>query len=174
LTWISRSASVRPVRFPLPFALAAISIPCPALADEGEWVLALEPEVGVFDPSGGGDNELGAGGQATFWIGLSPASWLFASTGAEVSLTEGPEIGEAVVGAVAALDVLRTIPFLEAGGGLSLVRGEVMPLLRLGLGADYLVSPTFSVGAVVRYRPFFGDGDQWLTFHLRIALRGEL
>lgn len=156
-------------------ALLALS-PSSAAADEGEWVVSAEPQLGFFTGSArDASTELGAGGQASLWLGLSPAAWIFASAGGEASLGEGPSILEAIGGAVVALDVLRVIPFLELGAGADIVGGEVAPLLRLGVGADYLFSPSFSMGVVGRYRPLFGrEGEDWVTVSLRLSFRGEL
>ncbi len=156
-------------------AALLLSAPAPALADEGEWVLALEPDFGAFTGAidGGRGTAIGFGGQAAFWLGLTTATWLFVDGGAHQALSGGPLIGETAGGVVVALDVLRTIPFAEIGLGAD-IRGErVEPVLRLGLGADFLVNKSFSIGLVGRYRPVFGsDGESWYTLSLRIGLRG--
>lgn len=155
--------------------LTALLLPAFAQADDGEWVLGIEPQVGLFH--GAAEDaavQPGIGGQLSFWIGLSDAAWLFVAGGAEVSLDGGPTIGEGIAGAVAALDVLRTIPFIELGAGADVIGGELAPLLRLGVGADYLLTPDLSLGAVARYRPLFGrEGESWLTFSLRLGFRGD-
>ena len=155
--------------------LAALFLPGFAHADEGEWVLGIEPQLGLFSAAGDdAELQLGAGGQLSFWIGLSDAAWLFVAGGVEVGLDGGPTVGEGIAGAVAALDVLRTIPFIELGAGADLIGGELAPLLRLGVGADYLITPDLSFGAVARYRPLFGrEGESWLTFSLRLGFRGD-
>ena len=144
----------------------------PAQADSGEWALILEPAIGLYRPTGG-DAQLGAGGDVAAWLGLTTAASLFVSVGG-AWVSDGPPIGEALGGVALALDVLRTIPFLEVGLGAALVDTEVVPALRLGLGADYLLSPRLSIGGVARYRPAFGRGEEdWLTFSLRLGWRGE-
>ncbi|MCC7385455.1 MAG: hypothetical protein IT384_26635 [Deltaproteobacteria bacterium] len=155
--------------------LPAALLPSAAVADDDEWLLALEPGLGLFsaaDPAVA--LRAGLGGEASLWLGVDEAAWIFLSGGAEQSLGDGPAIGEAAAGLALAIDVLRTIPFLEVAGGLGWHSGDLAPLLRLGLGADYLLSPSFSVGGVVRYRPFYGvEGESWLTFHLRFSYRGQ-
>ncbi|MFO0725051.1 MAG: hypothetical protein U1E65_14825 [Myxococcota bacterium] len=147
------------------------AIAMPAHADEGEWVLALEPDFGAFSDVDG--TRIGFGGQASLWLGLTTATWLFVDGGAHRALDGGPTIGETVGGVVVALDVLRTIPFAELGLGADVLPGRVEPVLRLGIGADFLVTPRFSVGVVGRYRPVFGaGGESWYTLSLRIGLRG--
>jgi hypothetical protein len=58
-----------------------------------------------------------------------------------------------------ALDVMRLVPVFELGVGLLDVGGEGVPRRRdlgiaLGIGADYLLSPTWSLGIGVRYQHF--------------------
>ncbi len=145
-----------------------------ALAGEDEWVVALEPEGTLLTPHGGSPT-FGAGGQLTAWFGVTEAFWLGAAGGAWVYPDDAaPDlVAELVATAVVALDMLRTIPFLEGGLGADLIDGSLSPVLRVGIGADYLVSEDFSVGGVVRYRPVFGSGEHVVTLGLRFALRGE-
>lgn len=159
-------------------ALAALAaLPSAAWADAGEWLLLAEPTLDVYrGPVDGQDTAaVGGGGSAAAWLGLSTAAWLFVSAGATVHSQGAPAIGEALGGFALALDVLRAIPFVEVGLGATLARGEPLPVLRLGLGLDYLVSPSLFVGLAARYRPVFGAGseDLW-TIALRIGARGEL
>lgn len=144
-----------------------------AHAGVDEWLLTAEPGWALLS---GDEARHGAGGTVSFALGVSPATWLFAAGGAYVVPGDDPTtIVEVVGGLVVALDVLRTVPFLEAAGGLDLLDGTPAPLLRVGVGADYLVSPSFSVGGVVRYRPLFGvESERLLTLDLRLSWRSEL
>ena len=73
-----------------------------------------------------------------------------------------------------ALDVLRAIPFVDPGIGGTLVDSEPVPVLRVGVGLDYLVSSHLVVGAAARYRPSFGrGGEDWWTLSLRLGWRDE-
>jgi opacity protein-like surface antigen len=61
------------------------------------------------------------------------------------------------LGVTYTVDVLRVLPFVEAGFGLLVLGGDVVDArrdagLEVGFGADYLLSPRWAVGAVVRYR----------------------
>lgn len=157
---------------------AALSAtPGAAVADEREWVVVAEPTFGVYrGPIDGEDTAaVGGGGALAGWIGLTPAAWLFASAGVAAHSDGAPVIGEAVGGVVLALDVLRAIPFLDLGIGGTLVDAEPVPVLRVGLGLDYLVTPRAFVGLVARYRPSFGrGGEDWWTISLRLGWRDEL
>lgn len=159
-------------------ALLSLMLPATAArADEREWLLVLEPTLAVYQTTAGGQDTtaVGAGGSAVAWFGLTSAAWLFASVGAAAHVDEAPVVGEAVGGLALALDVLRAVPFVDVGLGGSLVDGEAVPVLRLGVGLDYLVTSHVLVGAVARYRPAFGRGDEdWWTVSLRLGWRDEL
>jgi hypothetical protein len=58
-----------------------------------------------------------------------------------------------------AVDVLRVVPFLEAGVALGFVTGDVRDArrdlgLEAGLGAAYLLTPRWALAALVRYQHF--------------------
>ncbi len=149
----------------------------PAWADEHEWLLVAEPTFGVYHGPVAGEQVTapGGGGALAAWLGVTSAAWLFASAGAYVHSDDAPVVGEALGGLALALDVLRAIPFAEVGIGGTLVEGEPVPVLRVGLGLDYLVTSSFVVGAAARYRPAFGRGDEdWWTLSLRFGWRDEL
>lgn len=159
-------------------ALAALTaLPGAAKADAEEWLLLVEPTLDVYHGpvDGQATTAVGGGGAIAGWLGLSTTAWLFVSAGATVHSQGAPVVGEAVGGFALALDVLRAIPFLEVGLGGTVIRGDPLPVLRLGLGLDFLVSPRTFVGLAARYRPVFGEGgeDLW-TLALRIGWRDEL
>lgn len=65
----------------------------------------------------------------------------------------------AIAGVTYTVDVLRLVPFVEAGVGLLDVRGAVAGArsglgIDLGVGAQYLVSRRWAVGVVGRYQVF--------------------
>lgn len=152
----------------------------PALAAEGEAVLSASAGHGLLFE---GDRPLVhvPGAEATAWIGLTDSVWLAASSGAawRIGRQDGERfaraMGTAEAGIVVALDVFRTLPFLELMGGASLAR-SVEPTFRVGLGVDYFVSRTLSVGAVLRFRPLWDDVGRTSLFtaSLRLATRIEL
>ncbi len=151
-----------------------------ASAAEQEILLSVEPAYAVTT---GGMSQHGLGGQVTFAYGLTDALWMTVSAGGSRQLArgelEGRTLLEAFGGLTAALDVLRVIPFAELLIGV--VRGQAGnqahydPTLRLGAGFDYLLSPSFSVGAVFRYRPVSDAiGDDDFTVSARLCWRVEL
>jgi hypothetical protein len=156
-------------------ALAAL--PTSARADAEEWLVLVEPTLDVYQGAvdGQATTAVGGGGAVAGWLGLTTSAWLFVSAGGTVHSQGAPVVGEAVGGFALALDVLRAIPFLEVGLGATWVRDEPLPVLRLGLGLDFLVSPHTFVGLAARYRPVFGAGgeDLW-SIALRVGWRDEL
>jgi hypothetical protein len=156
-------------------ALAALAAgPTPAFGAEDELVLALEPGWSLTSAD---DAAHGVGGDLSAWLGITEVLWLSASAGGHHLFTEpSRDLWEAWAGLVAALDVLRTIPFVEAQLGVTGDGGALAPGVRLGLGADYLVGPTVSAGVVVRWRTLADElgADGLFTAQLRVALRYEL
>lgn len=146
-----------------------------AAAGEDELVLALEPAYAVLTRDG---STHGGGAEASVWIGLTEALWLTASGGI-LGFDRGQDLPdllyEGAGGIVAALDVLRTIPFVEAAVAALASEDAIVPSVRVGLGADYLVSPALSIGAVIRYRPLADElrSDSLFTLHLRVSWRLE-
>jgi hypothetical protein len=149
--------------------------PRSAIAGEDEVVLALEPSYGLLS---GDKAEHGAGGHASAWVGISETLWLAGSGGALAFFEDGHErlVYEALGGIVAALDVLRTIPFAEALIGVVATKDALVPTFRAGVGADYLFSKQASIGVAIRYRPLTEAiaSDGLLTVQLRFGLRLEL
>jgi hypothetical protein len=160
-------------------AIALLFAPS-AFAAEDELLLALEPGYSLL----AAETDLhGAGGRLTLSYGITDSVWLTASGGASRQLgrgeLEGRTLGEAFAGVTVALDVLRTIPFLEALIGVVGARlpdrTKIDPSVRLGAGFDFLLTPSVSLGAVFRYRPVSDDlGDSHLTVDARLTWRIEL
>lgn len=154
--------------------LALVLLAPAARAAEGELVLAFEPGYALL--SGEATAQHGGSGAGSAWIGLSDELWLAFGGGAGYVGADDPigarRYGEAFGGIVAALDVFRTIPFLEAQIGMVTSSDVLSPTVRIGLGADYFVSRTLSVGLVARVRPVREDiGGTLLTASLRLAWR---
>lgn len=167
---------MRAVLAPISASIALLSavgpaLPGTAIAAEEEWLIAAEP--GWSWESGVDAHRLGGGLTAS--LGLSPAAWAFVGGAARAPISPAAGLGwEAVAGVQLALDVLRTIPFLEVGGGVAGVDDRVGPLLRVGLGADHLLTPNLGVGAVVRVRALAGvDEARGLSLALRLSWRDE-
>jgi hypothetical protein len=151
-----------------------------AQAAEDELLLAFEPGYALLTAP---TDLHGAGGRLTASYGITDSIWLSASGGADRHLSRGESEGrtlwEAFAGITVALDILRTVPFLE--GLIGVVgadlgdRTKIDPSVRLGAGFDFLVTRSFSLGAVFRYRPVSDDlGDSLLTIDARLTWRIEL
>ena len=154
-----------------------------ALAGEDEAVISLEGGYGYLTEAEPLAPLHGGGGGLTAALGISDALWLGGSVGLSVHPSAddrpGVRLIEGFAGLVAALDVLRTIPFVEVmlGGvfGQQDSGSKLSPTVRLGAGADYLVTPALSLGAVFRWRPVSDElGGQLLTVSIRIGWRIEL
>jgi len=143
-----------------------------ARAEEDELLFHLEPAWALART--GEDTRHGAGGELSASLGLSSSGWVHFSAGG-FHFFDGPTVFEALSGVVAALDVLRTIPFIEVLGGLEVVDGAVSPLVRLGVGADYLITPEISMGAALRFRPLTGSElHRPISAGLRLSWRLEI
>jgi hypothetical protein len=155
---------------------ALFLLPVAAGAAEDELVVAAE--LGHAALFGRGEPQQGLGGHVTAWLGLNDHLWALGSLGLAgfPALEARPLLQEGFVGVVAALDVLRAIPFAEAAMGVTGAGSLFRPSLRFGLGLDYLFARTVSLGAVVRYRPLFEErlGGGSLSAELRLGLRIEL
>ena len=126
-----------------------------ARAAQGETALALElgPELAGGQAAG----RLGA----TAWFGQG--RWFWLQAGASGQLTEEGRPGfELEGGGVAALDVLRWVPWVELGAGAGRASGRTGFLVRGGLGVDYLVGPNWALGLAVRGRGIFQTASQGL------------
>jgi hypothetical protein len=152
--------------------------PLAARAAADELIVAVEP--GYDRLSRATTSQSGVGGTLSAWLGLTDDLWLAASGGGFQTLDEAPEHPklfryEAFGGLVAALDVFRVVPYLEGMAGVVGARGSVHPTIRLGLGADYLVTPELSLGAVLRYRPLPEDdlAQAAVTAQVRLGWRLE-
>jgi hypothetical protein len=161
-------------------ALGLMAIAPLAHAAEEELVLGLEPGYSLLTA----DTDLhGAGGRISLSYGLTDSIWLTIAGGGSRQLSrediDGRTLYEGFAGVTVALDVLRTIPFIEGLIGVVAGRiGEVTkidPSVRLGVGFDFLVTPSVGIGAVFRYRPVSDDlGDSLLTVDARLTWRIEL
>lgn len=153
----------------------------PARAAEDELLVAFEG--GYAFLSGEPEDLHGAGGQLTLSYGVTESIWLTGSLGGarEIDRKMRPGLGlyDAFGGLTVALDVFRTIPFLEALVGVVVAdrpdETEVAPTVRLGVGADYILFPGLSLGAVARWSPVREEiGESHVTASLRVVWRIEL
>ena len=158
-------------------ALAWIGGAAPAQGAEDELIVALEPGYDRLSHPDGSQH--GLGGTASVWLGLSDDLWL-ALSGGGFHVGDAPQHDalsrwEAFGGIVAALDVFRVVPYVEAMAGIVGGPSGLHPTARLGVGADYLLTPELSLGAVLRYRPLPAEdlADAAVTAQARLAWRLE-
>ncbi len=117
-------------------------------------------------------DHVAVGGELSVGYGLLEGITLFAYGGvfpvisSELMLTSGG-------GLTVAIDVLRTVPFVEVAGGVALRGGRTSGTFRAGLGADYFVTPELCVGLILRYHPISSEGEL-LSGHARLSYRIEL
>lgn len=153
--------------------IVAVLVACPsgAAAAPKEWRLALD--AGPLLLAGGPQTQPGATFGLTAWYGLSEVAWLEGSV--QTGFATEPEGGvlDAQLGVVAAFDVLRWVPFGELTVGVSGRTEALVPAPRLGLGIEYLLDPTWSLGAVARGQPLIAQdyAALALSLHLQVAAR---
>lgn len=149
-------------------------------AAEDEVVLAFEPAYTLLT---GATDLHGAGGHLTAGYGLTDELWLTASLGGSRQLgrmeVPGRTLLEGFAGLTAAIDVLRAVPFVEVligvVGARLAERTKLDPTVRLGVGLDVFITPSFTLGAAYRFRPVSDDlGDSYMSVDLRLAWRVEL
>lgn len=89
---------------------------------------------------------------------------------------------QATAGIVYSLDIVRIVPFFEAGIGVlgAMVRTEkgteqtLGASASLGLGADYMITRRWALGVVIRYHLLLSDLERipiYLTVGPRVVLR---
>ncbi|MEM6860884.1 MAG: hypothetical protein AAF627_09045 [Myxococcota bacterium] len=137
----------------------------PSEAAQGETALALELGPEIADGRGGGRLGVSA------WFGVQ--RWVWLQAGASGNLTQDGRLGfEFQGGGVAALDVLRWVPWIELGAGLGRSGGRSGFLLRGSLGVDYLLGPNWALGGLLRGRGITGDDPQALgSMEFRVVRR---
>lgn len=147
-------------------------MPCTrAEADEGEWLLALEAGGALY--SGGAVPSVGGDAALQLSLGLTDMVWLGVAGGGTL-LYEGPARGFALAQVSLLFDVFRTVPFVDLGFGAETYDGESSLLFRLGVGADYLVSPSAGLGVVLRYQPALTTSVEHLfLLGLRLSWRWD-
>jgi outer membrane protein W len=160
-------------------------------AEEHEWQVGFEGLYGLIDvdgrtPSGGGGAvQLTYGFTDALSIQLTGAATGYPLSPLPAQMLLGGTLSAYAVtaGVVYSLDVVRVVPFFEAGVGLSgfsqasTTKGTSTTLAfaaTLGLGADYLINRRVAVGLSVRYYAFLTDLTHvpiFLTLGPRVTLR---
>jgi hypothetical protein len=153
----------------LALALAAVALlgATPARASGGDLVLTAAPLYSLVKwdqrhPSGGGvDLEVAYG--LTDWLWLRGTTFYTAQAARKDEAAGLPagalSVGGAFVGLRYALDVVRVIPFVDAGIGAFFAGGageksRVDFGVEVGLGFDWLYSRKVAFGLMVRYHAF--------------------
>lgn len=158
-------------------------------AEERELALFIEPRYGHLTLDGQGAS--GGGGTLQGTYGLTDSLALQLTGGAlahpvalatEPGAAEMARTGTAVfwnvsAGVVYALDIVRIVPYFEASLGLAGLSGagpeggtELHLLLSLGVGGDYLINRTWSIGGGLRYGTFLTDPGR-APFYLMVGPR---
>lgn len=163
-----------------------------ARAEQRELSMGLQPAYGLTyidqrTPSGGGGFMHLAYG-ITDAIGIQLMGGATAHPVAAFEDEDNPlpagllTMWQASAGIVYSLDIVRIVPFFEAGIG---VLGTIMKTdagieraigasASLGLGADYLITRRWAVGVAIRYHLLLSDLDRipiYLTVGPRVVLR---
>lgn len=134
----------------------------PARAGEDDRALSVSLSYGTFSipdhtPKG---SVLGL----DYERGFSEVLAFRASTGGGVYFEDGSRSysGHLVLGITYLMDVLKYVPYVNAGVGCILLGGgdvdlDLSALLEFGVGLDVLHSRTFSYGAVVRFESYIQE-----------------
>jgi hypothetical protein len=147
-----------------------LAAPCPArAAGEDEWQLSAR--LGGANKNGSPTASWGLAGALDLEYGLDDAWSLRVSVSTlshpvpavkDVSPAGSLRATSGVAGVTYAFDVLRLVPYLETGIGLVYWSGvgiedHAALAAVLGIGADYLVTPHWSIGGLAEY--LFAPGE---------------
>ncbi|MBI2376307.1 MAG: hypothetical protein HYV07_20095 [Deltaproteobacteria bacterium] len=148
--------------------VAGASVPAGAFASPGELILTAEAGAASMDSG----EHVGLGAEAALAYGAVEAVSFFVFGGGHVVIDADPILTFGG-GVQLALDVLRTVPFFEATFHANARSGELSPGVRIGLGADYFLTPEVSIGLAVRYAPW-SDFDELISGRARLSFHLEL
>jgi hypothetical protein len=184
-------------RFAIPVALVALALVVGGAAGtaratgEDEWQVTAR--VGGANATGSPISPWGLAYGADVEYGVADAWSARLSVGTlahpvdavkEDMLPEGTRRAiTAIVGATYTVDVLRLVPFVSAGVGLLRwsgpgESGRVTFAMDLGVGADYLLAPRWSVGASAQYlfapSDLINNAQQFGEFPLAFSLTARV
>ena len=151
---------------------------CPSLAAavEGESTLSVAPVFSSLTIDEDGDDVSGVGGGLVMDYGraLSDTFWLRLAVGGAVH-DGGLLNGTATLGLTHTIDVLKYVPYVGLGIGVTVVGGDPIatkakPYVELGVGLDVLQSPSWSWGLDARMSSF-ASGIVLLTIGPRLSWR---
>ena len=144
-----------------------------ALADEDEYSLYAQPSAGHWGANAS-DTRMGLALGAQ--LGLSPAANAVLEFGSSMN-SDGSQASTGLqFGLSYGLDTFRVIPFIQILAGLEYQMASFTPSLSIGLGADYLINPSLSVGLNFRATPIDGLDISGIRHQLglRISWHREL
>jgi opacity protein-like surface antigen len=135
-----------------------------AVADEDDWQIAARTGIASVVVDGRSPLGVGLGSDIQYGINDTFSARLSLSGGLQrVSAETNKQLPGGSIWSYATfaglgytMDVLRLLPTFEAGIGVLGVAGAVKKNhtalgMQLGIGADYLLTPRFSVGATAQY-----------------------
>jgi len=170
---------------PLLAAVLAMTTPCPAHADKGEWTVGLEPSY-AFIVLGQESEPEGGGTGLYVHYGLGDALALRFSglwSGHDIEPGEEDEGGlyqvvNLALGVAYAFDLLSVVPAIEVGGGLLYLRYQGQSAynfgLQIGVAVDYGLLSWLTVGAAFHYHAFISNPADYPVYFdagPRVAVR---
>jgi hypothetical protein len=166
---------------PRPLAVAVLlSWAGPARGvDQGEWQVAAGPAFALLVQGRNATSGLGGRLEGRYGLRDDSAVWVAVGSSWHPRAAETVRASGASAGFSLAFDVLRIVPFLEAGAAVANLRGAVTRGRYLGFdgaaGVEYLLDRRWSAAAVARYQYLpvrlagTGDNPGVLTLGLRLA-----
>jgi hypothetical protein len=158
-------------------------VPATALAADGESAISITPGFATFSVSqtvaGRPRDRTGIGGALTvdYQHGFGDSFWVRAAVGGGAFAAEGSSAyaGTASLALVYAVDVLRYVPYISAGGGALAVGGgaletQIRPFLELGVGLEVEQSPGFAWGIDARLGSFASQSTEF-TIGPRVSFK---
>ena len=150
-------------------------VPQPAQASDGESALSVSLSYGTYlIPDYSPD---GAVLGVSFERGFSDTlAWRVSGGGG--AYYGGEQLtysGHATFGFTYLLDVLKYVPYLEAGAGAIIIAGgeagtDISPLIQIGVGLDILRSRTFSYGVHLQFESLLQE-TSFFTAGARVSWR---
>jgi hypothetical protein len=142
---------------PRPLAAALLLWAGPALAiDQGEWQVGAGPAFAALLEGNNPTSGLGGRIEGRYGLRDDSAAWLAVGSSWHPRAAENVRASVASAGFSLAYDVLRIVPFGEAGAAVADLRGAVTRGRYLGfeaaIGVEYLLDRRWSTAAVARYQ----------------------
>lgn len=170
------------MRTGLIIGLLVAATAAPAASASGDRALSVAARYATVTTDDDGESGRGAAVGLDYERGVSDAVTVRGSVqGAIYPSLDGDDTdppaycGQATVGLVYALDVIKYVPFVGIAAGGAVVAGggkdtDVFPLVELSAGIDILHSRSLSYGVGIRFAGFATDA-QFLTVGARVTWR---